>query len=232
MLTESVQIVEKMRYNKKGATVYVREHSGMFVTFEGIDGSGKTTQLQALKNTLINAGRDVLLVREPGGTFIGEKIRSVLLDTANTGMSRETEILLYEAARSQIVREVIRPALLDGKIVICDRFYDSSVAYQGYGRGLDLDDVSFLNRFATGGLEPDLTFLLDIPAADARARMHGREEVADRLEIEGHDFMETVRQGYLDLAAKNNRFVCLDARDSATEIEKNIERKFWEVLQR
>lgn len=210
----------------------MREHRGVFITFEGIDGSGKSTQLQALHRTLTGAGLEVLLVREPGGTMIGEKIRELLLDKENTGMTSETELLLYEAARSQIVREVIRPALDSGKIVICDRFYDSSAAYQGYGRGLPLGDVSALNRFATGGLEPDLTFLLDISARDAALRMSGRDSLEDRLEIEGIGFMEAVREGYLTMAGKNGRFFCLDARLPALELEREIEHKFWEVLRK
>ncbi len=210
----------------------MREHRGVFVTFEGIDGCGKTTQLQALRRTLTGAGHEVLLVREPGGTMIGEKIRELLLDKENTGMTSETELLLYEAARSQIVREVIQPALNSGKIVICDRFYDSSTAYQGYGRGLPLEDVGTLNRFATGGLEPDLTFLLDLSARDAARRMHGREGQEDRLEIEGTEFMESVREGYLTMAGKNGRFVCLDASLPALELQQEIEHKFWEVLRK
>lgn len=209
----------------------MRDYSGLFITFEGIDGSGKTTQLQALRRTIEQSGREVLLVREPGGTVIGEKIRMILLDKENIVMSKETELLLYEAARSQIVREVISPALFAGKMVICDRFFDSSTAYQGYGRGLPLEDVFFLNRFATGGIEPDLTFLLDISARDARERMDGRDSVEDRLEMEGLAFMEAVRKGYLELS-KNNRFVCLDARRPAAELEKEIERTFWEVIQK
>ncbi len=210
----------------------MREYSGLFITFEGIDGSGKTTQLQALRRMIEQSGREVLLVREPGGTMIGEKIRAILLDKENIVMSRETELLLYEAARSQIVREVILPALFEGKMVICDRFFDSSTAYQGYGRGLDLEDVSFLNRFATGGLEPDLTFLLDISAGDARERMNGRDSADDRLEMEGLVFMKAVREGYLELAKKNDRFVYLDAMRPAFELEREIERTFWEVIRK
>jgi dTMP kinase len=164
--------------------------------------------------------------------MIGEKLRDILLDKENLIMSKETELLLYEAARSQIVREVILPALVAGKMVICDRFYDSSTAYQGFGRGLDLEAVQFLNRFATGGLEPDITFFLDISARDARERMNGRESAEDRLEMEGLAFMEAVRRGYLDLAEKNNRIICLDAMRPVNELEREIERTFWEVIQK
>jgi len=207
----------------------VRMDKGLFVTFEGIDGCGKTTQVTALKNSLESKGTKVVVIREPGATLIGEKIRSILLDKANYGMSSETEVLLYEAARAQIVNEVIRPALHAGEVVICDRFYDSSVAYQGYARGLPLESIDSLNRFATGGLEPDLTFLLDLPAAAAWERMNGREGAHDRLEIEGLGFMEKVRAGYLELAGKHARIIKLDAMSPATVLAEYIDRNFWEV---
>jgi len=207
----------------------VRMDKGLFVTFEGIDGCGKTTQVTALKNSLESKGTKVVVIREPGATLIGEKIRSILLDKANCGMSSETEVLLYEAARAQIVNEVIRPALHAGEVVICDRFYDSSVAYQGYARGLPLESIDSLNRFATGGLEPDLTFLLDLPAAAAWERMNGREGAHDRLEIEGLGFMEKVRAGYLELAGKHARIIKLDAMSPATVLAEYIDRNFWEV---
>ena len=203
---------------------------GLFVTFEGIDGCGKSTQVTALKDSLEKKGTKVIVIREPGATLIGEKIRSILLDKANSGMSSETELLLYEAARAQIVNEVIRPALKSGKVVICDRFYDSSVAYQGYARGLPLESIDSLNRFAAGGLEPDLTFLLDLPPQAARERMNIREGSEDRLEIEGLVFMEKVRAGYLELAGKHARIITLDAMSPATVLAEYIDRKFWEVV--
>lgn len=208
----------------------MRIGDGLFVTFEGIDGCGKTTQVTALRDSLEAKGARVIVIREPGATFIGEKIRSILLDNANSGMSSETEVLLYEAARAQIVSEVIRPALLAGKVVICDRFYDSSVAYQGYARGLPLESIDSLNQFATGGLEPDLTFLLDLPAEAALERMNVREGSHDRLEIEGLGFMEKVRAGYLELAGKHARIIKLDAMSPATVLAEYIDRKFWEVI--
>ena len=208
----------------------MRIGDGLFVTFEGIDGCGKTTQVTALRDSLEAKGAKVIVIREPGATFIGEKIRSILLDNANSGMSSETEVLLYEAARAQIVSEVIRPALLAGKVVICDRFYDSSVAYQGYARGLPLESIDSLNQFATGGLEPDLTFLLDLPAEAAMERMNVREGSHDRLEIEGLGFMEKVRAGYLELAGKHARIIKLDAMSPATVLAEYIDRKFWEVI--
>ena len=208
----------------------MRIGDGLFVTFEGIDGCGKTTQVTALRDSLEAKGARVIVIREPGATFIGEKIRSILLDNANSGMSSETEVLLYEAARAQIVSEVIRPALLAGKVVICDRFYDSSVAYQGYARGLPLESIDSLNQFATGGLEPDLTFLLDLPAEAALERMNVRVGSHDRLEIEGLGFMEKVRAGYLELAGKHARIIKLDAMSPATVLAEYIDRKFWEVI--
>lgn len=203
---------------------------GLFVTFEGIDGSGKSTQVSALRKSLEDKGTEVIVIREPGATLIGEKIRSILLDKAHSKMSSETELLLYEAARAQIVYEVIRPALQAGKVVICDRFYDSTVAYQGYARGLSLESIDFLNQLATGGLEPDLTFLMDLPAKDAWERMDVREGAQDRLELEGFSFMEKVRAGYLELAGKHARIIKVDALSPATVLAKYIDRKFWEVV--
>lgn len=208
----------------------MRMDKGLLVTFEGIDGCGKSTQVTALKDSLEEKGTKVIVIREPGATPIGEKIRSILLDKANFVMSSETEVLLYEAARAQIVNEVIRPALRAGNVVICDRFYDSSVAYQGYARGLPLESIDSLNRFATGGLEPDLTFLLDLPAQAAWERMNIREGSHDRLEIEGLGFMEKVRAGYLELAGKHARIIKLDAMSPATVLAEYIDRKFWEVV--
>jgi len=208
----------------------VQIDKGLFVTFEGIDGCGKTTQVTALRKSLEEKGTKVIVIREPGATLIGEKIRSILLDKANCGMSSETEVLLYEAARAQIVNEVIRPALREGKVVICDRFYDSSVAYQGYARGLPLESIDSLNRFATGGLEPDLTYLLDLSAEAAWERMNIREGSHDRLEIEGLGFMEKVRAGYLELAGKHARIIILDAMSPATVLAEYIDHKFWEVF--
>jgi len=136
---------------------------GVFITFEGPEGSGKTTQIRRLAEHLRSADHDVLLIREPGGTPIGDQIRAVLHDIANTAMVSEAEILLFSASRAQLVGQLIRPALAQGTIVLCDRFADSTLAYQGYGRGLDLDALRQITEFATGGLSPDLTLYLDIP---------------------------------------------------------------------
>lgn len=208
----------------------MRKEKGLFITFEGIDGSGKSTQVVTLQRVLERRGYEVMLIREPGGTTIGEKIRSILLDRANDQMTPETELLLYEAARAQIVQEVIAPQLLLGKAVICDRFFDSTVAYQGYARGLSLDSIDFLNRLATGGVEPDITFLLDLPAEEAWKRRHGRSLGEDRLEAEGMEFMRRVRAGYLSLATNHPRVHVLDAMLTAEELTEYIHCKVWEVI--
>jgi dTMP kinase len=207
----------------------LRTFKGMFVTFEGVDGSGKSTQIAVLRQSLENRGIEVVVIREPGGTLIGEKIRSILLDRANDGMTSGTELFLYEAARAQIVHDVILPALLAGKAVICDRFFDSTVAYQGYGRGLDLVSIHLLNDLAAEGLQPDLTYYLDLPVKAAIERMHVREGEQDRIEQEGFAFMERVRTGYLALAAEHKRIITLDAMAPVMELADHIERTFWEV---
>lgn len=206
------------------------ESRGLFITFEGIDGSGKTTQIRKLRQMLESANIPFEVIREPGGTMIGEKIRSILLDKEHMNMSPEAELLLYEAARAQIVSERILPALSSGKTVICDRFYDSTVAYQGYARGLSLEAVDLVNRIATGGLEPDLTFLMDMSAQEAASRVDGRRKDSDRLESEGLRFMEIVREGYLAISKKSTRMIYLNASASIEEVWKQIEKKVREVL--
>ncbi|ACV61063.1 thymidylate kinase [Desulfofarcimen acetoxidans DSM 771] len=185
---------------------------GVFIVFEGIDGSGKTTQINILYKNLLQhnriknqpAGSEyVLLTREPGGTATSELIRNILLNPANDKLCARTEALLYAAARAQHVEERIRPALSSGKIVICDRFIDSSLAYQGYGRGQDLSFLHNLNQLAAGGLKPDLTILLDLPVGAALKRLNNRQVSGiekDRLESEAVSFYERVREGYLKIA--------------------------------
>lgn len=206
------------------------EARGLFITFEGIDGSGKTTQIRKLRQMLESENIPFELIREPGGTMIGEKIRSILLDKEHMNMSPEAELLLYEAARAQIVSERILPALSAGKTVICDRFYDSTVAYQGYARGLSLEAVDLVNKIATGGLEPDLTFLMDMSVQEAASRVDGRRKDSDRLESEGLIFMEKVRAGYLALSKKSNRMIYLNAAAPIDEVWQQIEKKVREVL--
>lgn len=185
-------------------------HRGLLITFEGPEGSGKTTLIEALAEFLGRRGCEPLVLREPGGTGIGERIRSVLLDMSSRGMSAETELLLMEASRAQLVREKILPALAAGLLVLCDRYADASVAYQGYGRGLGEKTVAQFNDFATGGLEPDLTFLCLLPPAQGHARLKDRP--TDRLDRETLAFHERVYAGYLALAARAEpRVAVLDA---------------------
>lgn len=196
---------------------------GIFITFEGIDGCGKSTQCEMLKDYLTEYGKEFIFVREPGGTEIGERIREILLDKKNTQMTARTELLLFEAARAQITDEVIKPALDDGKIVICDRFFDSSSAYQGMARGMGMDFVASLNMAATGGLKPDITFFFDISAEEALARRGKRGEASDRIELAGLKFQEDVRQGYLELAqSSEGRIVTIDANLGIDEIFEQV----------
>ncbi|MBK9775796.1 MAG: dTMP kinase [bacterium] len=182
----------------------------MLVTFEGPEGSGKSTLISSLAAHLRARGVEPLLTREPGGTAIGERIRGVLLDPASAGMAAETELLLMVASRAQLAREVIRPALADGRLVLCDRFADASVAYQGFGRGLGRDLVDRLNTVALDGLRPDLTLLCLLPPELGLARIGGR--APDRLDAERLEFHQRVYDGYRALAAEAaRRFRVLDA---------------------
>lgn len=177
--------------------------TGAFITFEGGDGAGKSTHIRFLAERLQERGREVVCLREPGGTKAGEALRAVVLDPANEGLCAEAELLIYEAARAQIVREVIEPALERGAVVLCDRFFDSTVAYQAAGRGLDRAFVDAANRFAAGGLVPDRTLLMVCGSADAGlARATGGGDTADRLEQAGHAFHERVAEGFARIAAE------------------------------
>lgn len=194
---------------------------GILITLEGGEGTGKSTQLSMLADLLHDAGLAVLVLREPGGTVLGEAIREVLLDPKRTGISDRAELLLYEASRAQLVAEVLRPALAAGKIVICDRFYDSTTAYQGHARGLPLDEVEALNRFATAGLTPDLTIVFDIDPATGlgRATANG----ADRLESEEAAFHDRVRQGFTRIAEDEpERVVLIDASGTPDEVAARV----------
>lgn len=200
---------------------------GFFITFEGGEGSGKTTQLKALLAHLRTRQADAVQTRDPGGTAIGNQVRELLLNGDNVRMSALAELFLYEASRAQLVQEVICPALAAGRIVLCDRFTDSSVAYQGYGRGLDLDLVDRLNAAATGGLRPDLTFLLDLDPVGGLARVAQRlaqpRQRRDRLEDEVLEFHQRVQAGYRALAAREpDRVVILDAAQGIAELGVRI----------
>lgn len=195
---------------------------GHFITVEGIDGCGKSTQATLIAAALEAAGRDVLRLREPGGATISEKIRAILLDPANGEMGDVCELLLYEAARAQLVHQVIRPALAAGKTVICDRFYDSTTAYQAFADGLDRGMVAQANELAVDGCRPDLTLVFDLPVEDALRRRSGRE-AEDRLELKGLEFQERVAAGFRAVAADEpDRVKLIDAGGSVAEVFSSV----------
>ncbi|MBI4773180.1 MAG: dTMP kinase [Deltaproteobacteria bacterium] len=210
----------------------------MFITFEGLDGVGKTTQVRMLQQALIGLQHNVLVTREPGGTRIGARIRSLLLDERNSDLTPTAELFLYLADRSQHLAEVILPALKSGKWVLCDRFVDATIAYQGYARGGDIGWISELNARATGSLSPDLTFLLDCPVEVALGRIRHRNNAASgrlsekRFDMERIEFHRKVREGYLALAGSSNgkaRYRVVDASRSAEAIHRVL---LLEVLDR
>ncbi len=194
----------------------------MFITFEGLDFSGKSTQIKLLADRLRSEKQTVSVLREPGGTPFGEKIRSILLDTQFSGMTAVGEFLLFSASRAQLVEGVIKPSLASGAVVICDRFYDSSTAYQGWGRGIPLEAIRTVNELATEKLVPDLTFFIDIPLKEVEQRIQERGEGKDRMESGGRAFYERVREGYLKLAADEKRFHIVDGTKSIEEIQQAI----------
>lgn len=200
---------------------------GLFITLEGPEGGGKTTQIRLLAGWLAERAGNVLMTREPGGTRIGEAVRSILLDPAYIEMCAEAEILLYSAARAQIVREIIRPHLARGGVVLCDRFADSTLAYQGYGRQLNLHTLRGITAFATGGLTPDLTICLDLPVlAGLRRKQDGDVAEWNRMERERLEFQERVRGGFLALAAAEpSRWLVLDALQPVAEVQAAIRKR-------
>jgi len=192
----------------------------MFITLEGPEGSGKTSQLPALAHYLRDAGYEVLVTREPGGTAVGDQIREVLMSLKNVAIVPRTEILLFLAARAQHVDSLIRPALEAGKLVLCDRFSDSTLAYQGYGHKTDLETLRSLLNFSTGGLIPDLTLLLDLPVEIGFERKRDNSAEWNRLDAYDQAFHQRVRQGYLDLAAAEpDRWIVIDATKSKNEVQ-------------
>ena len=195
----------------------------MFISFEGIDFSGKSTQVELLKNYLLAQNKNVEIIREPGGTEISELVRSILLDKSHNKMFMETEIFLFSASRAQLVREKIRPYIEKGIYVISDRFHDSTTAYQGFGRGINLDSVAHINKLAVGSTIPDITFFIDIPVEEAEKRKALRKNIElDRIEVSNLDFYKRVREGYLFLAKNEKRFKVLDGTLKEEEIHKLI----------
>ncbi len=195
---------------------------GRFIVFEGVEGAGKSTQVRLVSGWLRAAGVPHVTAREPGGTPVGEAIRQVLLDRGELDVPAETELLLMLAARAAFVRDVVRPALDEGRVVVADRFDLSTFAYQGFGRGLALDEVRRLNAFATGGLVPDLYVLLDLPVDEGSRRQEREGKTRDRIEREGEAFLERVRQGYAELAAATGHARVVDGRGAPEVVHRRI----------
>lgn len=197
----------------------------MFITFEGVEGSGKSTQVNRLAEFLRQQGKQVVVTREPGGTPIAEKIRTILLDRENSQLHYITELLLYAASRAQHIQELILPAMAEGKIVLCDRFFDSTLAYQGYGRNIEHSLVHRLNQIATQGLAPDITIILDIPVEQGMERIKAKRGMGslDRLELEDLAFHRRVREGFLALAKdESNRVKVIDGMQEEAAVFNSI----------
>jgi dTMP kinase len=200
---------------------------GRLIAFEGVEGAGKSTQVELLRQALEKAGHRVVTTREPGGTPVGERVRSILLDPASA-LDPRTEALLFAAARAELVEQVIRPALERGEVVLCDRYVDSSLAYQGAGRGLGLEPVAVINRFATGGLVPDLVVLLRLDPVEGLARGRGSR---DRIERQDLEFHRRVARGFMDLAAADpDRFVVLDAAAPTDPVAAEVRAAVLRIL--
>ena len=208
--------------------------SCMFITFEGLDFSGKSTQAHRLRSALEQRPlpgaaevRPVRFLREPGGTRISERLREILLDRKNLELHETTELMLFAASRAQIVAEVIRPSLERGEIVLCDRYADSTTAYQGYGRGIDLNAIRHINRLATGGLNPDVTFFIDIDVEEIGRRRRAAGVPADRMEDAGMEFYRRARAGYRAVAAEEpHRVLRIDGMASVEDVERAV----WSAL--
>lgn len=219
----------------KQFTTFIAHTGSMFITFEGLDFSGKSTQAKLLVERLKNmptatGGHHMMVhfVREPGGSKISEQIRELLLDRKFPEMTDTAELLLFSASRTQLVKEVIIPALRRGETVICDRYYDSTTAYQGYGRGLDLRAIQTINRLATAGTDPDLTIFIDIPVEEVERRKHSAGLTFDRMESSGRDFYERARKGFLEIAAKQaHRFVTINGMASI----ENVQQQVWQEVE-
>lgn len=209
---------------------FLARRTGLFVTLEGPDGSGKSTQARLLTEKLRKAGYRVLLTREPGGSPLAEKIRGLLLDPANKGMRDGAELLLFEAARFQHVKDTVLPALAKGTVVLCDRFIDSTTAYQVAGRGLKSAEVAWLNRFGSAGLKPDLTLLFDIPVTEGLRRARKAKGGRDRMERTERAFRERVRRGFLNLARREPRRI--KRINVAGQAPERVSGQAWALLER
>lgn len=206
---------------------------GFFITFEGGEGSGKTTLINRLYNEMLAQGQKVIKTREPGGNKISEQIRNIILDVNNNEMDYRTEALLYAASRRQHLAEVILPALKDGKIVLCDRFLDSSLAYQGYARGLGIKEVYRMNLYATDGIMPDITLYIDIPSEEGLNRITKAHRKVDRLDLEEASFHRKVQEGYLELARMfPERINIIDGSRSLNVIYDNMKELIFDLLKR
>lgn len=203
---------------------------GRFVVIEGVEGAGKTTQVTRLAAWLAARGVPHTVAREPGGTAVGEAVRDVVLDRLDLDVPAETELLLVLAARAAFVRQVVEPALERGEVVVADRYEHSTLAYQGYGRGLDLAEVERLNRFATGGIRPDVTLILDVPVEVGMARQRKEGGTSDRMEREGRAFLERVRAGYLALIHRDPSARLVDASGSEDQVHRAVTAIVEEVL--
>lgn len=200
----------------------------MFITFEGIDFCGKSTQIKKLEEYLIGNNKIVKVIREPGGTLISEKIRDILLDKKNDLMYMETEVLLFSASRAQLVREKIRPFLDEGYFVLSDRFHDSSTAYQGYGRGLSVEAVRNIHKIAIGETIPDITFFIDVPIDVIQQRKSIKAGELDRIELSDREFYSRVKQGYLELVKNEKRFRLIDGNRDVELVHKDIVKEIIE----
>lgn len=207
------------------------EHNkrGILLTFEGPDGSGKTTQIELLRKYLIENGYEVIMTREPGGTKISEKIRNIILDNKNAEMCAMCEALLYASSRAQLVHEVIKPAIECGKVVICDRFVESSLIYQGIGRGLGVERVRMINEAALDGLQADIIFMLSIPYEEG-LRRKAKQRNLDRLENSGDEFHKKVFEGYKEIAKSSDRIIEIDANRDIESVHKDILNRVQKII--
>jgi len=206
---------------------------GILITFEGVEGCGKSTQANFFRDWLVSRDTECILTREPGGTSLGEQIRKILLEPSPVRIDPLTELLLYIASRAQIVQEVIKPALDGGKIVLVDRFYDSTMAYQGWGRGLDRKMIREINRFAVSGVVPDVTFVLDIAPEIGLSRVTNRssDNLPDRIEAERISFHRRVRDGFLQIAGEEDRCYLIDGARSADVIQRELRNIYSEYTE-